>query len=92
MVRPNRHWAEDVIKQATSELAEMKAIMRQTMAPVVLRRPDTSDMVKQAIADPSTLEPQGRARLGKWARQRYGEAASLIYPYLGLDENGQEVE
>lgn len=71
---------------AQENLARTKAVMQRSIGTAALRRPNTSEIVRQALEDPASLPPQGRERLNQFLRETYGEAARFVAPYLGLEE------
>ena len=80
------HWMTRVADRAQREVARSKAAMQKQLAPTMLRRPNTSVLVEEALADPQGVTPQGREMLAKFLRDRYGEAARHLDPYLGVGE------
>ena len=90
MPRRASHWVDRVMEEAASRITASKERMRQQVARPVLRRPNTSAILGEALLNPEGMPPQERERLGQWLRERYGESARFIYPYLGLDPEGKE--
>ena len=65
--------------------------MRKAIARPVLRRPNTRTLLEAAITDPDSVDPSGRKVLGQFLTDAYGEAARNIQPYLGLEEEDDEL-
>lgn len=78
----SRYWPERSLHLAAGRIARAKEQMQKMVASPVLRRANTSDLAQAAIFDPASVTPQGRDMLVKYLKDTYGEAASILEPYI----------
>lgn len=82
------HWTDRVVERLTQDLERSKVAMKAMIGRPVLRRPNTSQLMADAMANPQALQydPTGRDTLMGYLQDRYGEASRNLLPYLGIEE------
>lgn len=89
-MRKQQYWVDDVLDRVRDSLARDRVTMQKAVGRPIMRRPNTSAILGEALLNPEGMPVQGREQLGQFLRERYGEAAAFVYPYLGLDQEGHE--
>lgn len=84
-------WAQSVIAKATEEIAGAKAAMARVINRPVLRRPNTKDILRDVAVLPEQLPIDARERMMAMLRQRYGDQAQNVAPYILGEEPPPEV-
>lgn len=86
----SNYWFDRSYARAVEARERMRASMQGVVRRPVLRRPNTKTLLEAAIRDPASVDPTGRAALGRFLLDTYGEAARDVIPYLGIE--GEEEE
>jgi hypothetical protein len=75
----------NILRGILVKAARSRAAMSKALGAPVQRRPDTKTLLAASIQDPASVPPQGREALMGFLRDRYGEAAHNVAPWI-LDQ------
>lgn len=88
----DKFWVEQVVDRLNTDIARTLPHMRSITQAPPPRRPPVREAVKQAIADPASVDPTGRQYLLGRLRDKYGDMADMVAPYLGIPEEPEPIE
>ncbi len=75
-------WAAEALKLTAEKVERSRLAMEKRLRPAVRRRQNTRELVEQIITDPSQIPPQGLEALAQYNRERYGDAARFVNPFI----------
>lgn len=85
-----KFWVDQVLERLSRDMEKAIVHMRMVVRPPQKRRPPMRTLVEQAVREPATIDYTGRKYLLGRLREKYGDMAEFIAPYIVPDLGTEE--